>query len=106
MAKYSFISVWHHPTDLLELVPYDVCDLINQSVIGVFNTLLFLSMICQDTSMCLIKYKSKPFEMFKGFQLEVEKPTAICIKYLWLDRSDKFINSEFAEYLKENEILA
>ncbi|GER40020.1 retrotransposon protein [Striga asiatica] len=49
----------------------------------------------------LLRYRSEVFEKFTEFRCEMEKQSA-----LRLDRGDEYLNTEFLDYLKENEIFS
>ncbi|KAL0416234.1 UNVERIFIED_CONTAM: Retrovirus-related Pol polyprotein from transposon TNT 1-94 [Sesamum latifolium] len=53
-----------------------------------------------------MRYKSKAFERFKEYRLEVENQTGRKIKALQSDRGGEYLSGEFIDYLKENRILS
>ena len=53
-----------------------------------------------------MKHKSKTFEKFKEYRIEVEKQTGKLLKCLRSDRGGEYMSSEFVSYLKENGIFA
>jgi len=61
---------------------------------------------CDNGYVYLMKHKSKSFERFKEFRIEVEKQTRKSIKILRLDRSGEYLSQLFQDYLKDNEILS
>jgi hypothetical protein len=61
---------------------------------------------CDNGYVYLMKHKSKSFERFKEFRIEVEKQTRKSIKILRSDRSGEYLSQLFQDYLKDNEILS
>ncbi|KAL8091815.1 hypothetical protein AgCh_034175 [Apium graveolens] len=53
----------------------------------------------------LMKHKSEAFEKFKEYKYEVEKQTKHSIITLRSDRGGEYLNGEFLDYLKENDMV-
>lgn len=56
--------------------------------------------------MYLKHWKSKPFEKFKEFKIEVEKQLDKIYKALRSNRGGKYLSSQFDKYLRDNEIVS
>ena len=53
-----------------------------------------------------MRHKSEAFEKFNEFRFEVEKQTGKSIKVLRSNRGGEYLNGEFLDHLKQNEILS
>ncbi|KAL2252902.1 UNVERIFIED_CONTAM: hypothetical protein Sindi_0084900, partial [Sesamum indicum] len=93
-------------TRLLDLFYIDVCGPLNiPAKEGYSSFITFTDDHSVYGYVYLIRFKFEPFGRFKEFRLVVENQTSRKIKTLMSNQGGEFLNSEFMDYLKENEII-
>ncbi|KAL0462672.1 UNVERIFIED_CONTAM: hypothetical protein Slati_0154800 [Sesamum latifolium] len=107
MTKKPFVEKSAIANGLLNLVHTDVCGPLNTPARGGFS---YFIMFTDDHSrygyVYPMRYKFEAFGRFKEYRLEVENQIGHKIKALRSDRYGEYLNGEFINYLKENEILS
>ncbi|KAL0413319.1 UNVERIFIED_CONTAM: hypothetical protein Sradi_1533600 [Sesamum radiatum] len=107
MTKKPFVGQSTLATSLLDLIHSDVCRPLNAQARGGFSYFInFIDDHSRYGYVYLMRYKSKAFERFKEFRLEVENQTGRKIKTYRSDRGGEYLSGEFLDYLKENGILS
>ncbi|KAL3497596.1 hypothetical protein ACH5RR_040328 [Cinchona calisaya] len=106
MTKSSFTGKGDRSSELLGLIHTDVCGPMSIHARRGFSYFItFTDDHSRYGFVYLLKYKFEAFEKFKEFRNEVEKQLGKSIKILRSDRGGEYLNQEFQDYLKENEIL-
>ncbi|KAL0434589.1 UNVERIFIED_CONTAM: Transposon Ty2-B Gag-Pol polyprotein [Sesamum radiatum] len=107
MTKKPFVGQSAIANGLLDLVHTDVCGPFSIPARGGFSYFItFTDDHSRYGYVYLMRYKSEAFGRFKEYRLEVENQTNRKIKALRSDRGGEYLNGEFMDYLKENEILS
>ena len=100
MTKLSFKGKGERASGPLDLIHIDVCGPMFKHARGGF---IYFTTFTDDFSryryLYLMKHKSKAFEKFKEFIIEVEKQLRSSIKTLRYDRGGKYFSQEFLDYL-------
>ncbi|KAL0433700.1 UNVERIFIED_CONTAM: hypothetical protein Slati_2704300 [Sesamum latifolium] len=107
MTKKPIVGQSATANGLLDLVHTDVCGSLSIPTRGGF---LYFITFTDDHSrygyVYLMRYKFEAFGRFKEYKLEVGNQNNCKIKALRSDRGGEYLNGEFIDYLKENEILS
>jgi len=107
MTKTPFTGQGERASDLLGLIPIDVCGPLNTPAKGGFHYFItFTDHFSRFGYVYLMKQKSESFTLFKEFQNEVENQLCKKIKMLRSNRGGDYLTLEFDNHLKECGILS
>ena len=107
MTKSLFIRKDERSSEVLGRIHSDICGPMNMSVKGEYSYfIIFINDLSRYGYVCLMKYKSESFEMFKRFRNEIEKQTKKYIKTLWSNQLGDYFFNKFLTYFGENKTLS
>ena len=85
---------------MLELVPTDVCGLINIRAHGGYEYfIIFTDDHFRYRYVYLMHHKFNSFEKFKEYMTKVEKQLGKPIKEIWSDQGSEYLSNEFIDTL-------
>ena len=106
MTKRPFNAKGNRTKDLLELVHSDVCVSMSIQARGGYEYFItFTNDYSRFGYVYLMKWKSKGFEKFKEFRVEVKNQLGKCINAIQSDHDDKYLLGDFKDYLTKNGII-
>ena len=107
VTKWSFNAKGRRAQELLELVHTDVCGPMSTQAKGGYEYFItFIDDYSRYGYVYLMRQKSKTFEKFKEFRVEVENQLGKRIKAIRSDRSGEYLLGDFKDYLTQNEIVS
>ena len=107
MIKTLFSKTMERAADLLEIIHTDVCGPMSvEARDGYHYFLTFTDYLSIYGYIYLMKHKSKTFEKFKEFQIEVENHRNKKIRFLRSDRGGEYLSYEFGFHLKQCGIVS
>ena len=107
MTKRPFNAKGYRAKDLLKLVHSDVCGPMSIQARGGYEYFItFTDDYSRFGYVHLMKQKSKAFEKFKEFKVEVKNQLGKRIKAIRFDRGGEYFLRDFKDYLTENGIVS